>query len=177
MSTFEELKEERKVQIADLVPKSHQVLRTKCEKFNVLDPQMDPAELAWILADTMKHYRGLGLAAPQIGYPYRVFAINTDPVFVAFNPVIVSTGVEQVELEEGCLTFPNLYLRIKRPRNIKIRFAKPNGSIDTYNWSDMTARVAQHECDHLDGVLFTKHVSRLALEMAEKKARKLKRGD
>jgi peptide deformylase len=158
--------------ILSLVPKSDPVLKTPTEKFDFTNPPTDPVQLAVDLTETMLHLNGLGLAAPQLGLPYRVFALRSNPVLVCFNPRIVDQSAEEIELEEGCLTFPNLFIKIKRPRIIRVRFTLPNGQTETKKMTDLSARIYQHELDHLDGVLFTSKVSRVKLEMAEKKAKK-----
>lgn len=158
--------------IKELVGKDDPILKTPAEEFDFDNPPMDPIVLAHTLAQTMISNDGLGLAAPQIGLPYRVCIINANPLICMFNPRIVSTGIEQVKLEEGCLTFPGLILSINRPKVIRVRYTLPNRETLTQDYIGMTARIIQHETDHLNGVLFTSHVSKLNLALALKKAKK-----
>lgn len=161
--------------ICGLVDKYDPILKQKTERFNFSNPQCDPVELAHKLTQTMLHHNGIGLASPQIGLPYRAFALRTSPILVCFNPLVVDVSSETVELEEGCLSFPNLILKITRPSMIKARFTLPNGETKTEKFIGMTARAFLHETDHLDGILFTQKVSNIELAIARKKAQKVRR--
>lgn len=156
-----------------LISNTDQILKTKTEKFDFTNPPIDPIELSHILAKNMLEYNGFGLSATQLGLPYRAFAMKSNPIIVCFNPILVDTSDEQISLEEGCLSFPNLILKIKRPIKIKVRYTEPNGNTKTTIFEGLTARIFLHEYDHLEGVLFTKKVSRLHLEQAKKKAKKI----
>jgi len=158
--------------ILDLVPKTHSLLQTKLENFDFMNPPTDPIQLAKDLTETMLQNNGIGIAANQCGLPYRVFAIRSNPVLVCFNPRIVDLSSEELYLEEGCLTFPNYYVKVKRPKKIKVRFTMPNGQVDTRIFDGMTARIFQHELDHLDGILFMSRATKYHRDQAEKKARK-----
>lgn len=161
--------------VCNLVDKYDPILKQKTERFNFSNPPCDPIELAHKLTQTMLHNNGIGLAAPQIGLPYRVFSLRTSPILVCFNPLVVDVSSETIELEEGCLTFPNLFLKIRRPSIVKVRFTLPNGETKTEKFVGITARAFQHEVDHLDGILFTQKVSNIELAMARKKAQKARR--
>lgn len=127
------------------------------------------------LAQSMMKHGGVGLAANQIGLPYRAFAIAANPILVCFNPRIVNVSTEEIELEEGCLTFPGLILKIKRPGAIKVRYTYPNGETVTTQYNGITARIFQHELDHLNGVLFTERARPTTLALAKAKvAKKIK---
>jgi peptide deformylase len=118
---------------------------------------------------------GIGLAANQVGVPYRIFAMRGAPEnFVCFNPRIVQPSAEQISLEEGCLSFPGLVVKVKRPRHVRVRFTTPNGDTRTETFIGMSARIFQHEMDHLEGRLYFNQVSRYHREAALKK---WKRGD
>lgn len=128
---------------------------SKCQNFDFADPPFDPIEFSKQLIAFMYENNGLGLAANQVGVPYRIFAMRGSPEnFVCFNPKIVLPSVEQVTLEEGCLTYQGLLVKIKRPQHLRVRFTTPNGDTMTKTFTGMTARVFQHEYDHLDGVVF-----------------------
>lgn len=154
------------------MPQNHELLHTPLEPFDFQNPPVDPVEFAYELVENMLHHGGIGLAANQIGFPYRVFAVAAKPVLVCYNPRIIDTTTEIVELEEACLTFPNLVLKIKRPSAIRIRYTLPNGHTETHKYVGMTARIMQHETDHLNGIVFTKHVGPVALTLAKERARK-----
>ena len=157
----------------NLVPSDSTVLRSEAEEFNFKDPQVDSYELANDLASHMKHFNGVGLAAPQLGLPYKVFCMNGDPLFVCFNPVITGTSSDEVMMDEGCLSFPGLYLKVKRPSTIRVRFQDYNGDRVIKKFGGMTARVFQHEYEHMQGLVFTDKVSDFALRRAVDKQKKL----
>lgn len=96
-------------------------------------------------------------------------------MLVCFNPRIVDVSPEEVYHEEGCLTFPGLFIKIKRPVHIKVRFQYPNGETVTEKFTGITARIFQHELDHLDGILFQMRANKIHLEQAENKLRRLKK--
>lgn len=120
----------------------------------------------------MLAHEGVGLAAPQIGLSYRVFVIKANPILCCYNPRIVDKSSDEVTLEEGCLSIPGLILKIKRPRDIKCRFTYPNGETNTHTFTGATARIFQHELDHLDGILFTERAGPVALALAKARMKK-----
>jgi peptide deformylase len=131
------------------------ILTTPCEEFNFQNPPGDPSELGVALIRLMNDYKAVGLAANQVGVPFRVFVMRGHPEnFVCFNPKIVLYSDELETLEEACLSFPGVNVKIKRAKEIKTRFQTPSGETVTMNFSGLTARVFQHELDHLNGVLF-----------------------
>jgi len=118
----------------------------------------------------MYDWNGIGLAANQVGVPYRVFAMRGSPEnFVCFNPRIVQPSAENIILEEGCLSFPGLLVKVKRPKHIRVRFQTPNGDTRTETFIGMTARIFQHELDHLDGRLYFNRANKYHKEIAMKK--------
>lgn len=155
-----------------MVPLDHPLLKTNLGRFDFNSPPVDPIQFAYDLVHSMLAHGGIGLAANQLGLPYRVFAIAADPVLVCYNPIIVNVSEQTQELEEGCLTFPKLLLKIERPLVIRARYTRPNGEAVTEQYSGLTARIFQHETDHLNGVLFTEHVGPVALALAKNKAKK-----
>ena len=155
-----------------LIDNADPILKEKTEAFNFNDPQVPPEQLATNLAETMMLESGIGLAAPQVGMNLSVFVIgdptNKESIIAMFNPKIVDTFGEMVYYVEGCLSFPGLYVKIKRPSGIRIRFTDMNGETTTTKYSGMTARSIQHEYDHLDGILFQRRANRIHLEKARK---------
>lgn len=160
--------------VLDLVSRHDPLIRTKLEDFDFANPPMNPVQLYNDLGETMIKHKGLGLAANQVGLPYRVFVMTGTPVIGCFNPRIVDKSSEMIELDEGCLTFPGVIAKIKRPRLIKVRYTEPNGNVVTKIYTDMTARIIQHEIDHLDGKVFLDYLSHVKRESVLKKAAKLK---
>lgn len=153
-----------------LISKSDPILRTKLARFNFSEGS--GSEIAETLAKAMLTYGGVGLAANQLGLPHRAFVIASQPIICCFNPLIVDHGVETTTLEEGCLTYPGFLIKVKRWNAIKVRYAEPNGNVVTTKFSGMTARIFQHELEHVDGEHFARNASRLDLERAIKKAQK-----
>ncbi len=162
--------------IRELVDCYDPILRQRTENFDFTNPPINPVELYNDLAETMRENEGLGLAAPQVGLPYRAFVMRAENIIGVFNPKIVDISSEMVYLEEGCLSYPNLWVKIKRPKKIKVRFTNPDGQTETRVFDGMSARVFQHETDHLDGILHIKRANRFHLEQAKKLAKKLSKG-
>lgn len=147
-------------------------ITTVCEEFDFKDPPFDPIDFAQALVKFVHENNALGVAANQVGNPYRVFAMRGSPEnFVCFNPKIVQESEQQIVLEEGCLTYPGLLVKIKRPEFIRARFTTPNGDTITRQFIGMSARVFQHEMDHLDGIRFYDRANRFHREQAMRKWR------
>lgn len=155
-----------------LVPEDDPVLREKLPEFDFANPPIDPIDFAHTLVRHCIVYGGIGLAAPQLGLKYRAFCVLAEKAIVCYNPIIVDTSEKTWLSEEACLSLPGIVAKVKRPESIKIRYTEPNGNRLTSTYTGMTARVMQHELDHLNGVLFVDHLSKLAYDMAIKKAEK-----
>lgn len=106
---------------------------------------------------------GVGISAVQIGVPVRVFIVHvpreTMLPIVFVNPEIIEASAKLVELDEGCLSFKDVRERIERPETVTVKRWDDRGRCDTHEFTKWTARVIQHEMDHLDGVLFIDHLS------------------
>lgn len=158
-----------------LVPHTDPILMSVAKPFDFIHPAFDPIQFSRDLIKFMYENNGIGLAAPQIGVGYRIFGMRAHPEnFVCFNPKIVWKSEAQVELEEGCLTYPGMLIKITRPQHIRVRFHTPNGDVLTKQFTGMSARIFQHELDHLEGVLFYNKTDRYHRDLALKK---WKRGD
>ena len=154
----------------ELVKADDPILTTKAENFEFRTPPTDPYELAHDLVHFMYEKNGIGLAANQVGLPYRAFAMRGHPQnFVCFNPRIVQPSEQEVILEEGCLTYPGLLVKIKRPQHVRVRFTMANGETRTDTFTGMTARIFQHELDHLNGIKFFDRANRYHRDQAMKK--------
>lgn len=148
------------------------ILTTPCEPFDFQNPQVDPFELAQDMVRMIHEYNALGLSANQIGLPYRVIALRGSPEnFVCFNPKIVMPSTEEITLQEACLSFPGVNVKVKRPRHVRVRFTAPNGEVMTRQFTGMTARAFFHEMDHIDGVIFYNRANRFHREQALKRAK------
>ncbi len=124
----------------------------------------------------MHEHHGLGLAAPQVGSSYRMFVMTHSHLgdIGVYNPEIVEYSDNLVSWQEGCLSFPLLYLPVKRPEKITVRFTKPDGNTRIEVQMDgKDARVFLHEYDHLQGSLFLDKVSLLKINRAKEQRSKL----
>jgi len=156
-----------------LVKDSDPILSQQMPVFDFDNPPTDPIQLAYDLVESMRHHNGLGLSANQIGLPYRVFSMQAVPAIVCFNPKVVDASSEEIVLEEGCLSFPGLGIKIKRPRHVKVRYTEPNGEIVTRKFTGMAARCFLHELDHMNGTKYIDRASFVQKELALKRQKKL----
>ena len=156
-----------------LVDASSSILNNPGAKFDFNDPPTDPVQLSKDLVSHMNHFGGIGLSANQLGLPYRCFVMVGEPIYAVFNPVITGTNSDVEMMEEGCLSFPGLYLRVKRPTMIRVRFQDAFGDQVIRKFNGMTARVFQHEFEHMEGDRFIDHVSDFALQRARTKQEKV----
>ena len=161
--------------ITELVSSNDPILREKTPTWDWADPPMDAIELAHRLAQTCLEHDALGLSGPQIGLPYRACIVKANPMICMFNPKIVDVSLGEEYGDEGCLSYPNLVISIKRASVIRLRYARPNGDVVTERYEGMTARIMQHEIDHLDGITFQKRATHYHLEKAKKAMRKTSR--
>jgi peptide deformylase len=159
----------------NLVSSDAEVLHTPAAAFDFANPPTDPSQLARDLFETMLEHKESSLSAPQCGIPYRVLVISANPGLACFNPRIVDVSSEQILLEERCATFPHLFLSVKRPRRIKVRYTQANGETLTQVFDGLTSRLFQHEVDHLNGILYTNKANKVHLERALRKKKELDR--
>lgn len=154
----------------ELVEEASKVLRTPPPPFDFENPPEDPKEIEKNLGAAMEKFGGIGLSANQVGLNYRVFVMRTadQGIKAFFNPEIVKISQETDNLKEGCLSFPDIYLMIKRPKVIEFKFIDSDGEEQTLVLDGIGARCVQHEIDHLSGVLFLQRASRLKIERALK---------
>jgi peptide deformylase len=140
----------------------------------------DVADLVAALAAAMRAAAGVGLAAPQLGDPRRVILCR-DPdgrrrePLALINPVIEARAGPLVGLEEGCLSFPDLYLTIWRPRAVRVRYRDPAGRSCVLEDDALLGRIVLHEVDHLDGVLFVDRLPRWRRWLLAWRLRQLRR--
>lgn len=156
-----------------LIEKDHPILNLKLEG---VSPDLDREELTENLAKTMRQENGIGLSANQCGVMERVFIMYSDlkerKIIACFNPRIIEESVEQSLMDEGCLTYPGLWLKVKRPIWIRATWEDTKGTKGEYQLLGLEARIFQHEYDHMEGTNFTKKVSKLRMKMAMKRLKK-----
>lgn len=163
------------VQLFDLVPETDPVLKEVLPEFDFKNPPTDPVLLASRLVETCKHHRGVSLSANQCGFKHRVFVMGAGDEYVAFfNPVLVKTEDES-HIEEGCLSWPLLTLRITRPKKIWVEYQDFTGAKKEAIFDGISARCFLHELDHMNGIMYTSRVKPLALQFGLKKLEKIRR--
>lgn len=158
--------------IRRLVEDTHPILHERCNpiRFNEGAGQMDPEELRDILFANMEYWNGYGLSANQIGLPYRAFSmLHEDKPMMIINPRIVEYSNEMVYDLEGCLTYPGLYVKIKRPKSVHVIYYDIDGSQYQAYFADLSGRIFLHEMDHMMGNIFYDEASRFHLQEARKK--------
>lgn len=137
--------------------------------------------------ETMYHASGVGLAAPQIGLPIRLFMVDTvqimekgkeaDGIKTAFiNAQKIEEGGKPWSYEEGCLSIPNIRGDVERPEQIRLRYMDEHFEVHEKVFTGMNARVIQHEYDHIDGIMFVEHLKPLKKRLIQRKLRDIKDG-
>ena len=161
-----------------MIVKTEKELREKCPKFDFDNPLVDPLELKKELIEAMFDYAGLGVSANQIGYKTRVFAMRGETKsesIVCFNPEIVDFSPEMNTMEEGCLSLPDVYVKVVRPSHVAIKYLNEFQKEEGQLAEGLTSRVFQHELDHLDGILMTDRVGEFSRRRAFEKAKKVQK--
>ena len=142
--------------IKELVEPEHQLFHHRIQSCSY---NLDRHHLSRVLIDNMIHHNGIGISANQIGIWERAFAMVRDlensEVMVCFNPRIVKSYSEEVEMEEGCLSYPDLFLKIKRPDKIVVKYEDEDKKTHKLKLQGLASRVFQHEYDHMEGIDFT----------------------
>jgi len=152
------------------------VLLAACRPWDFDQPpvtNIDQFEQSMI--DTMLEERGIGLAANQVGYTFRVLAIHLQEngqVLIMYNPMIKHTSQEQWLAPEGCLSFPGVELEISRPKFVTAQWQDRDGEWNERMLSYIDAKCFLHELEHLNGGVFKDHVSDLRFQMAQKKSQR-----
>lgn len=151
------------------------VLTKPSQAFDFKNPPFDPIEFSKQLGEAMLDNGGVGISACQIDVPYSIFALRSVPMIVCFNPKIVDYSGSITPLEEGCLSFPGISLKIKRHDRIRLRYQEPNGEMQLKTFEGYTAHVIQHETDHCNGVLFFQRANRFHRDRANRRWERLKK--
>ena len=142
--------------IKELVDPEHQLFHHRIQSCSY---NLDRHHLSRVLIDNMIHHNGIGISANQIGIWERAFAmvrdIENNEVMVCFNPRIIKSYSEEVEMEEGCLSYPELFLKVKRPDKIIVKYEDEDKKTHKIKLEGLASRVFQHEYDHMEGIDFT----------------------
>ena len=135
---------------------SEQLLHERIDKCSY---NLDRSKLSYILHENMYHYNGIGLSANQIGIWERAFVMISDlenqETITCFNPKILKESKDQTIMVEGCLSYPDLYLKISRPSSVVVKYENEGKKIHKIKLNGMVARIFQHEYDHMEGIDFT----------------------
>ena len=167
--------------ILEVVKYGDPILTRRGEKVTEFDEKL--RKLVDDMFETMYGAPGVGLAAPQVGVLKRLFVMDCSSgkdkkqKVALINPVIETEEGEQIG-DEGCLSFPGIFLEVKRPQRVVVRALDIDGSEITLDVMDLQARCVSHETDHLDGELFISYISPLKRDLTKRKIKKrIKQGD
>jgi peptide deformylase len=144
------------------------------------------------MIETMRNAAGIGLAAPQVGREERLFVVDVTPMatemeeddepvppqpMVFINPEIVTGSDETTDMEEGCLSIPEVREAVTRPERVRLRYRDRDFEEQTLETGSVLARVVQHEHDHLEGVLFTDYLSSFRKRLLRRSLRQMTNGE
>lgn len=162
--------------VLNILVAPHPVLKQKAKPVEKVDARV--ARLMDDMVETMYAAKGIGLAAPQVGVLDRVIVVDVhekgekpNPIRLA-NPEIVWSSDEKAVCEEGCLSVPEQYAEVTRPKAIRVRYLDEQNEIREMEADGMLATCIQHEIDHLNGVLFVDYLSSLKRNMILRKVQK-----
>jgi len=153
-----------------LVEPTHEIMNRAPALFDFNENISSALGISNVLFERMKQLGGVGLSANQVGLDYRLFVMGLGELKIAvFNPEIIEWNTKQEHFNEGCLSYPGIMLSIKRPTTVKVKFQNSNGEFIEEEYTGMTARIFQHEYDHMCGIDYTSNVSKFKLNFAKKK--------
>jgi len=151
------------------------ILRERMPEFDFDNPSQDPKELEKEMIETMFANNGMGLAANQVNQRVRMFVMGHKDIPEAaqafFNPIVVASTEDVKLLEEACLSFPGIFVDVKRPSAIKARWQNSSGEFQEGEFRGYECKCFLHELDHLEGIVFQDRVSTLKWAMAVKKSK------
>lgn len=153
------------------------ILDQRLEEVDIENPGFNPVELKNQMVEIMSKNNGLGLSACQVGLNYRLFVMGNkeEASAIVINPTVIEESLE-TELEfEGCLSFPDVFIKIPRAKSITVEYYDETLTKRTEVINGYAARCFLHELDHLDGVVFKSKVSRLKWDRASKKKDKIQK--
>ncbi|MFT4525984.1 MAG: peptide deformylase [Bacteroidia bacterium] len=174
-----------KIKIMPIVPFGDPVLRQETEEIEKDYPELD--KLIETMFATMEDASGVGLAAPQIGLPIRLFILDASPfaeeypeldgfIKVFINPIIHEESGKEWTFNEGCLSIPGIREDVDRKPNVTIEYYDQEWNLIEEEYDGIIARVIQHEYDHIEGILFTDHISGFRKRMVKGKLKDIENG-
>lgn len=154
----------------ELIEEASKVLRTPPLVFDFENPSHDPKDVEKRLGESMDKFGGLGLSANQVGVDVRCFIMKTADMGnkAFFNPELTRVSQETDLMKEGCLSFPDIFLMIKRSKLVEMKYHDSDGEEHVVTLDGVGARCVQHEIDHLNGIVFLQRASRMKLDRALK---------
>ena len=162
--------------IYTLLEPNHPLLHSPLPEITAETEPEDRVELTNNMAETMKHYGGIGLSANQVGIALRMFVFGDKEHFIpCFNPKILEYGGPDMPIEEGCLTYPGLFVKIYRPEWVTVTFEDENRELHEETFRELLARVFQHESDHMECIDFRSLAGRISLNMPQRKVKRATR--
>ena len=167
--------QEKEVEPFPLYDENHPMMKQRIPEYDItLLPNPVMTNTINRLKMTMKLYNGLGLSANQCGVFERVFIVgNEEIVIVCINPKVIKVSEDLIKDNEGCLSFPGLFLKVERASSVEVEYYDYQGKKYNTTFTGLTARCFLHELDHMNGITMDKHVKPLALKMAKDKQGKL----
>ena len=139
-----------------LIPSEDPLLHKKIKKCSY---DLDRSKLSYTLNENMFHYKGVGLSANQIGIEERAFVMMVDDetleTITCFNPKIIKYYKDEIIFEEGCLSYPDLFIKISRPSTIVVKYEDEGKKLHKVKYTELVSRIFQHEYDHMEGIDFT----------------------
>ena len=158
-----------------LVSNRDPILFKELQDIDIQNPQIDLKQTKNDMVELMVSKRGLGLSACQVGIDYKLFIIgeDKDTTMMFVNPRVISVSEETEYDYEGCLSYPDVFLKMDLPTSVEASWYDEDGNLQTGNFEGYTARCFLHEFDHLYGVVFSQKVSRLKWDRALKKKQKI----
>jgi peptide deformylase len=168
----------------ELIQGPHPLLSQAVKPFDL--ETMHPAPVVLDMLDILKQEQGLGLSANQVGFPFQIFIMRTNKnkthgdITTVINPVIKGMSNEKEKGLEGCLSYPDLFLKVNRPVSVIVEFDTLTSDMKSVihveeKFDGLDARVFLHEYDHLHGIQYMNRVSKLTYDMAVRKRKKLRR--
>ena len=161
-----------------LVTFPNPILTQKLDEFNFENPPVDPKELEKEMLSFMYDHNGIGLAANQVGINARVLVMgskdNPESGQAFFNPIIERHVDESSDFLEGCLSFPGIFVKIKRPNKIQVSYQDAAGERKSEILEGLNAKCFLHEYDHLEGITFKDRVGPVKWALVAKKAKRKK---
>jgi peptide deformylase len=165
---------EERIEPLNIFGENHPMLSVPIPEYREAIPNPSMKNLVAKLKMTMKLYNGIGLSANQCGIFQRVFVIGTEHFQIAcINPKVVAQSEELSRENEGCLSFPGMFMKIERPTWVDAEFYDETGAFKQLRLEGLTAKCFLHELDHMNGVKFVEHAGPLAIQMARQRQGKL----